>query len=56
MPNRKVGASALAGALTAILVGIAGQLGLVISGELAAAITTVLTFVVGYFVPEPNTP
>jgi hypothetical protein len=59
MPTRKVGAGALAGALSIILVGVLNTYVLTgaetqdISGELASAITTVLTFIVGYFVPEP---
>lgn len=53
MPTRKVGSGALAGALSILLVWAAKQWGQVeIPGEAGAAITTVLTFVVSYLVPE----
>ena len=56
-PSRKVGSSALAGALSIILVFVINNYVLTngqtpISGEVASAITTILTFTVGYFVPE----
>lgn len=57
-PTRKVGASAIAGALTAILVFILNSFvfrdpnGVKITGEIASALTTVLTFLVGYIVPD----
>lgn len=58
LPSRKVGASALAGALSVILVWIVNTFVLTgsakVTGEVASAITTILTFVVGYVVPEPN--
>jgi len=57
LPSRKVGAGALAGALSVILVWIINTFVLTgsmkITGEVASALTTVLTFLVGYFVPEP---
>ncbi len=57
LPSRKVGAGALAGALSVILVWIINTFVLTgsvkITGEVASAMTTILTFLVGYFVPEP---
>jgi len=53
MPTRKIGSAALAGGLSIILVWTIKQFGHVeIPGEVASGITTVLSFVVGYFVPE----
>ena len=52
-PSRKVGASALAGALSILLVWASGAAGVIIPGEAASALTTVLSFAVGYFVAEP---
>jgi len=58
LPSRKVGAGALAGALSVILVWIINTFVLTgsvkITGEVASAMTTILTFLVGYFVPEPT--
>lgn len=52
-PTRKVGASALAGALSVILVyGIDQVRTESLPATVASAITTVLAFLVGYFVPE----
>lgn len=53
-PNRKVQAGGLAGALTTLIVGIAGMFGVVVPAEVAAAAATVLFGVVAYFVPEPE--
>ena len=54
-PNRKVGSSALAGALSILLVWASdAYAGVKIPGEAASAITTVLSFLVGYFVTEPE--
>jgi hypothetical protein len=57
LPSRKVGGSALAGALSVVLVWIINTFVLTgpvkITGEVASAITTILTFLVGYFIPEP---
>ncbi|HEX4629280.1 MAG TPA: hypothetical protein VH137_10880 [Gemmatimonadales bacterium] len=57
LPSRKVGAGALAGALSVLVVWIINTFVLTgptkITGEVASAITTILTFVVGYFIPEP---
>ena len=57
-PTRKVGAGALAGALSIILVWALNSFaftdpnGMKITGEIASALTTIMTFVTGYFVPE----
>jgi len=57
VPTRKVGASALAGAVSVILVWVINTWALTgstkITGEVASALTTMITFAVGYFVPEP---
>jgi hypothetical protein len=57
LPSRKVGASALAGALSVLVVWIINVFVLTgptkITGEVASAITTILTFIVGYIIPEP---
>jgi hypothetical protein len=56
LPQRKVGASVLAGALSVALVWALNVYVLVdrpqIPAEVASALTTILTFVVGYLVPE----
>ena len=56
-PTRKVGASGVAGALSIVLVWLVNTFVLTgptkITGEVASAITTVFTFVVGYFVRDP---
>ena len=58
LPTRKVGASALAGALSVVLVWVLNTFVLTgpikITGEVASAITTILAFAVGYFVPDPS--
>lgn len=51
-PNRKITTGALAGALTAILVSMLGQVGYTVSGELASSLTVVFTFLTSYFVSE----
>ena len=54
-PNRKVGVGAAAGAITVILVWTLNTFALSqtpIPPETASAITTVITFIVSYFVPE----
>jgi len=56
LPTRKVGAGALAGAVSIVLVWTLNNLVLTgptkITGEVASAITTILTFAVGYFVRD----
>lgn len=54
MPKRKVGAGALAGALSTLLVTVLSANGVVIPPEAASALTTVIMFIVGYLVPEPK--
>ena len=55
-PTHKVGAGALAGALSFLLIWAINTFILtdhtLITGEVASAITTVLAFLVSYFVPE----
>jgi len=48
-PTAKVGAAALAGALTTILLAVTG---IQASAELSAAITTVIAVLAGYITPE----
>ena len=56
IPTRKVSAGALAGALSILVVWVINTFFLQdhtpISGEAATALTTVLTFVVSYWIPE----
>jgi hypothetical protein len=56
LPSRKVGASALAGALSVVVVWVLNTFVLTgavkITGEVASAITTIFTFAVGYMVRE----
>lgn len=52
IPTRKVSASALAGAIVTILVAVAEPFDIVIEPEVAAAITTLLSFVAGYFIRD----
>lgn len=56
VPYRKVSVGTLAGALTIILVWLVNTFVLVgdnaLTGEVASALTTVLTFLVSYMVPE----
>lgn len=52
VPTRKVSASALAGAVVTILVAVAEPFGIVIEPEVAAAVTTLLSFVAGYFIRD----
>jgi hypothetical protein len=55
MPNRKIGSSALAGALSILLVwGVKQWGGVEIPAEPAQAITVVLSFATGYLVAEPS--
>lgn len=53
VPNRKVVAGGLAGSLTAIMVWLAPNITEVeIPPEIAASITTIVTALVSYFVPN----
>jgi hypothetical protein len=47
-PTRKVSAAGAAGAVTILVVFIAGQFGLEVPPEAAAALTTLLAFAAGY--------
>ena len=51
-PGRKVGAGALAGAVTVIGVYVAESFGAEVPPEVASAVTTVLSFVTSYLVRE----
>ncbi len=53
-PKRKVGAGALAGALTTLLVFVLKYAlpSVQVDAVTAAAVTTIITFIVSYFVPE----
>lgn len=56
IPTRKVGAGALAGALSVILVWVANRVlppEAQIPAEIASSFTTLLTFFVSYIVSEP---
>lgn len=54
-PTKKVGTATAAGAAGVLVVFIAGQLGVEVSPEVAAAITTLFAFVGGYFKREAST-
>lgn len=47
-PNPKVAATAIAGAVTVILVWIAGLFGLDVPPEVASAVTALIAFAAGY--------
>lgn len=51
-PEPKVAAGGAAGAVTVLVVFIAGQLGLEVPPEAAAALTTLLAFGAGYLTPR----
>lgn len=51
-PNTKVAAGGLAGGLSMLIIWGIGAAGVDVPAEVAAAITTLVTFAVGYFVPE----
>ncbi|RJQ79985.1 hypothetical protein D5S17_09450 [Pseudonocardiaceae bacterium YIM PH 21723] len=54
-PTRKISASAIAGALTVLLVWALSGLDITVPAEVAAAITLLISFAVGYLVPERPT-
>lgn len=56
MPEKKVTAAALAGAIVTILVWILHMAGVDIPAEVAAAITTILAAVAGYLAPHTHRP
>ena len=51
IPTRKVTGGALAGAVSTILIAVLNRNDIVVSNDVAVAITTVLTFAVAYFIP-----
>lgn len=52
----RITASALAGALTSIVIAEAGRHGVQIAGDEGSAITVVLSFLAGYFMPSDDAP
>lgn len=52
MPTQKVAAAGISGAVSIVLIYIASQLGLELPAEVAAAITTIVSFASGYLVKE----
>jgi hypothetical protein len=50
-PVRKVGSGAISGAVTTVIVWLIGATGVPVPPEVAAALTTIMTFVVAYLVP-----
>jgi hypothetical protein len=59
LPTRKMTVSGLAGALSVVLVWLINTYwppaGKPVPAEVASAMTTIISFVVGYFVPDPAT-
>lgn len=57
LPTRKVTVGGLAGAISVVLIWVVNSFwlpeGKAIPAEIASAITTILTFVVSYLIPEP---
>jgi hypothetical protein len=51
-PDRKVTIGALAGALVVVLIFGVQQFGIVVPPEVAAAVTTLITFAISYLVPN----
>lgn len=51
-PNTKVAAGGLAGGLSMLVVWGIGATGIEVPPEIAAAVTTLVTFAVSYMVPE----
>jgi hypothetical protein len=56
MPEKKVTAAALAGAIVTILAWILHMAGVDVPAEVSAAITTVLAAVAGYLAPHTHRP
>jgi len=53
MPTRKIGAVGIAGAITTILITISRDaFSYEMTPDLAAAITAIVTFIAGYFMPN----
>ena len=51
-PSRKMAGAGLGGVLTTLIIAVLSQVGVDISPDVAAAIATLLSFLVGYFVKE----
>ena len=56
MPEKKVTAATLAGAIATVLVWILHLIGIDIPAEVSAALTTILAAVAGYFAPHTHRP
>jgi putative flippase GtrA len=57
IPTRKVAAGGIAGAITTVIISICKDaIGYEMSPDLAAAVTTLVSFAVSYFVPNPPEP
>jgi putative flippase GtrA len=52
LPTRKVAAGGSAGAITVVLVWLAGQFGLEVPGEVASAVTVLISTVAAWFTRE----
>lgn len=50
-PTRKVGSAAIGGAAATVILWVIGSVGLLIPPEVAAAITTIISFGVAYLIP-----
>lgn len=53
-PTRKVGAGAVAGALSVLLIWAAQQAGVTVPAEISSAFTTLVSFVTGYFIKDAD--
>lgn len=54
MPNRKVNVGLLSGAVVSIIVWAFGQYGHTIPGEIGAALTTIVSFIISWIVPAAD--
>jgi hypothetical protein len=54
-PVRKVSAGGIAGALSIVLVFVLGSMGVDVTAEVAAALTTIISFAAGYLTPAAAT-
>lgn len=54
IPNRKVQVGGLAGALTTLIIGVAGMFDVEVPPEVAAAAATLIFALAAYFVNEPE--
>lgn len=53
-PSRKVGAAGIAGAISVLIIWGLGAAGVHVPAEVSSAMTTVISFVTGYVVAEPE--